>query len=97
MSLGLAGRRWPSSVVGSARAERQVRLVLEPGRLALPLLAGDLVLRQGVEEAAADHGVADEFEVPRVLDRVLFEDYQVGELAGFERAQVGLHANVAAA
>src|SRR5690625_1108316 len=54
----------------------------------------DLVHRPPIEEPAVDHDVPHALRVADVLERVRVEDDEVGELAGLDRAEVLVEAEV---
>ena len=94
MSFTSEGFR-PSVLVWNAHC-RALRIAsagrsLEPERPGLVRAAGDRV-EVAVQQHPVDHRVTDAGRVVDVVERVLVEDHQVGELARLDRAEVVIEA-----
>src|SRR5690625_1843789 len=69
-------------------------LALEPERRALTRLIHQFVHSHCVEESAVDHDVPDVVRRAQVLEWILVEDDEVGQLAAFERYDVAIQPEV---
>ena len=69
--------------------------MLEEKRRALDRLRRDLVHRRGIIQPAIEHGVAHLFAVAQIFQRIAIDQHQVSQLAGLDRPDLGIHAEIA--